>query len=373
MAQLHWHGASKVGLRLILRSDLTFNKQVAAKEGGSGIILQAVLDGELVAVKSPKVGASQPLSKRDFDRFIQESKIAASVRHQNCVALFAACRDPSDPMLVMEWVSGGNLYDVLANNPPPQHVRLRNAREIAGAVDYLHRCRIIHGDLKSLNVLLTSDFSSKVCDFGSASQKLHTSSSISSSPGVSVQNTVPWSSPELLKGERANYQSDMYALGIILWELATCEAPFHDRNPKLLATAIIQGLKLDIPSPLPAGFPPAYFEIIQRCWLEPHLRPSAHDVFKYLIAIDPSSRPSAPLLLFPADHAILHASLLECIQPAMPASTIVDNMLKKMISQAEMMFRTSHEVQDACSRCSLLPLEAQSLIVWAFPLVYCKL
>jgi serine/threonine protein kinase len=122
--------ASTIGLRLIQRCDFKFNSQVAPKEGGSGVVSQATLDGELVAVKTPKrVGLS--LSKRDNDNFIKESQIAASVRHQNCVALFAACRDASDPMLVMEWVGGGNLYDILADdNPPPSHVRLKNAREI---------------------------------------------------------------------------------------------------------------------------------------------------------------------------------------------------------------------------------------------------
>jgi serine/threonine protein kinase len=365
-AQIHnhsSHGASNVGLRLVQRNDLRFNPQVAPQEGGSGVVHQAILDGELVAVKAPKVGGT--LAKRDYERFIQEAKISASVRHQNCVTLFAACRDPSDPMLVMEWVGGGNLYNALANNPPPPHVRLKIAREIAGAVDYLHRCRITHGDLKSLNVLLTSEYSAKVCDFGSATQKLHTTSSIGSSkpPVASIQSTVPWSSPEILDCQPANYQSDMYALGIILWELATCEAPFYNQKPNLLATLITRGLKLDIPSPLPAGFPPAFFEMMQRCWAEPQLRPAAHDLLEYLIKIDPTSRPSAPLLLFPAGHAVLHASLFDCIRPAMPATPTVDNMLKIMISQAEQMCATSFQVQSMCAHCGLVPLEAQALIV----------
>lgn len=350
-------GYSNIGLRLILRSDLMINHQISAKEGGSGVVQQAMFNGDKVAVKSPKGGGS--LSKRDYDRFIEESKIASSVRHQNCVALLGACQDPSDPMLVMEWVAGGNLYDALANNPPAPYVRLKIAREIAAAVDYLHRCRIIHGDMKSLNVLLTSDFSAKVCDFGSAIQKLQFSSIISTSSPV--QRTVPWSAPELLTGGRATPQSDMYAVGVIFWELATCEAPFHDRNPNLLSTAIIQGLKLDIPNPLPAGFPPAFFEMIQRCWSEPNQRPSAHDFLAFLIKIDPTSRPSVPLLLFPENHVVLHASLLDCIRPGMPRS--LDGMLSIMVSQAEKKYRESSEVQSICSEYGLNPMEAHALTV----------
>jgi hypothetical protein len=153
----------------------------------------------------------------------------------------------------------------------------------------------------------------------------------------------------------------MYAVGVIFWELATCEAPFHDRNPNLLSTAIIQGLKLHIPNPLPAGFPPAFFEMMQRCWADPNQRPSAQEFLAFLIKIDPTSRPSVPLLLFPEDHVVPHASLLDCIRPGMPTS--LDGMLSIMVSQAEKKYRESIDIQSICSEYGLVPIEAHALTV----------
>ena len=84
---------------------------------------------------------------------------------------------------------------------------------------------------------------------------------------------------------------------------------------------------------------------------------------EYLITIDPTSRPSAPLVLFPAGHALLHASLFDCIRPALPATPTVDNMLRIIIGQAEQMCTTSLQVQGICAQFGLAPLEAQALIV----------
>ncbi len=133
----------------------------------------------------------------------EELTINASVRHPNCVVVVAACEDRSDPIYVMEWMSGGSLHEALGKLPPPPlHVRLRNAREIASAVDYLHRRFITHGDLKSLNVMLTSDLIAKICDFGAAIQRLNSAVSMVSSP--SAQGTIQWSAPELFQAVSAN-------------------------------------------------------------------------------------------------------------------------------------------------------------------------
>ncbi len=137
----------------------------------------------LVAVKTP---LQCSLTERDFNKFIDELTISASVRHPNCVAVLAACHGRTYPMYAMERMSGGSLHDVLGKAPPPMHVRLRNAREIASAVEYLHQRFITHGDLKSLNVMLTSDLIAKVCNFGAAIQRLTSATSMKSSRGAQV-------------------------------------------------------------------------------------------------------------------------------------------------------------------------------------------
>ena len=353
---------SKIGLKIIQRKHVQFTDGFPSQSGAHGCVQQGLLDGMLVAVKTP---LQCSLTERDFKKFVDELTISASVRHPNCVAVVAACQDRADPMYVMEWMSGGSLHEMLGKEtPPPMHVRLRNAREIASAVEYLHQRLITHGDLKSLNIMLTSDLVAKVCDFGAAIQRLNSAMSMKSSHGA--RGTIQWSAPELLLGASANSFSDMYALGVILWELAFCDAPFQSVNQSILMSLIEKGLTPDIPSTLPpcaAAFPPGFFVVMQRCWAkDPKQRPTASEVHRLLVSIDPSARPSAPLLHFPLNHPFPTASLLDCVRRAMP--TAAEAMLLNMMRQADDMFRSNtQDIQGVCAQYGLLPVEAHALTV----------
>jgi serine/threonine protein kinase len=117
---------AKLGLKMIQRSDLKINAGFPTRSGAHGSVQQGLLDGMLVAVKTP---LQCSLTERDFKKFIDELTISASVRHPNCVVVVAACRDRADPMYVMEWMSGGSLHEMLGRvPPPPMHVRVRYAR-----------------------------------------------------------------------------------------------------------------------------------------------------------------------------------------------------------------------------------------------------
>jgi serine/threonine protein kinase len=354
-------------LEFVHRRDIIINKDVEAKVGGSGKVEQGVWinktgQKKVVAVKSPKDPLD--LSEKDFQKFQLESSIMASVKNSHCVALLAAGEDFKDPMMVMEWMDGGDLKQELGKlKPPPGHARLRIAREIVSAVDYLHKRGIIHSDLKSLNVMLTSDLVAKICDFGSAMQKLNSSVSLKSS-SQSGGSTVRWSAPELLQANRANKQTDVYALGIIMWELSMCEVPFSDvSNEQILISAILKGKKPDIPDPLPScacTFPPKYFQIMKNCWNQPEQRPTASELLAALKSIDPTARPAAPLLLYPPMHTHPSGSLFDCIPKHLPANK--NNVWAKMVADAEKKSKTP-EVVALCNAHGLSPLEAQSLTV----------
>ncbi len=352
---------SNTGLKIIQRRDVQLSTGFPSQSGAHGCVQQGLLDGMLVAVKSP---LQCSLTEKNFRKFIDELTISASVRHPNCVVVVAACQDRSDPMYVMEWMSGGSLHEMLGKDtPPPMHVRLRIAREIASAVEYLHQRYITHGDLKSLNVMLTSDLIAKVCDFGAAIQRLNSAISMSSN---SAQSTVQWSAPELFQGASPNPSSDMYALGVIFWELAFCDVPFLSINQSILMSRIKDGLTPEIPNPLPpcaAGFPSVFFDTMQRCWAkDPKQRPSASEVHRLLVSIDPSARPSAPLVHYLLSSPFPTSSLLDCIRPAMPS--FAETMLVRMMSQADSMFRANTQnIQGICAQYGLLPIEANAVTV----------
>lgn len=361
----------KFGFKLIHRCDVAFTAGVPEKIGGHGVVKQAVLDGEIVAVKCPKDQCS--LTEREFKKFVEELHVMASVCHPNCVMLRAACKDRNNPMYVMEWVGGGSLHEALGKEEPlPCHVRLKIAREITSAVDYLHKCKIVHGDLKSLNVLLTPDYIAKICDFGSAIQTFNsTVNTKSGSTNLHFSTTVQWSSPELLRTGVANEMTDMYALGVIFWELATCEVPFRNKAPALLMSLIMNGLTPEIPHPLPdtaVGLPPLFFQVMLQCFrTDPALRPDAHTVHQMLISIDPTARPSAPLLICPPGHPVPKGSLLECVRHAMPPS--LDCVVVRMMAFAEDLFKRSpraKEIQSFCAMYSIWDIEAYTLMVRLF-------
>ena len=346
MAHAHAsHGSSGIGIRLIQRSHVHLNPAVKPKPGGTAIVHQAIFDGEVVAVKIPREACC--LTEKQFKEFVRELAVMANVKHPHCVMLLAACEDRADPLLVMEWMCGGNLFEALGkdDSPLPWHVRLRIAREIASAIEYLHRCKISHGDLKSMNVLLTSDFISKIGDFGAAIQRLSTTMTMGSKTDASAtlqyvppfpqwatvcrtvgntlrRYTLHWSAPEILRGLAANAKTDMYAFGIIMWELLTCKPPFEGVRPDLLRDLIVkEGLRPQVPAAHTSEFPPAFLDVMQQCWhSDAAMRPTAEHVLQILISIDPTARPSAPLMLFPIGHPAPRASVP--LPPAPPTALL---------------------------------------------------
>jgi serine/threonine protein kinase len=368
MSQAHAsHGASKIGLRLIQRDEVQLNPAVKKKPGGFADVHQGIFDGEVVAVKIPKDTCS--LTEKQFKEFIRELTVMANVKHPHCVMLLAACQNRNDPLLVIEWMCGGNLFEALGRDDPhslPWHVRLRIAREIASAIEYLHRCKIAHGDLKSMNVLLTSDLVSKICDFGAAIQRLASTASLGSKTdtAATLQFTLHYSAPELLRGSAANSKTDMYAFGIIMWELLTCKVPFEGVNAALLRDLIVkEGLRPQVDDTQTSEFPPAFFDVMKLCWhTDPAMRPTAENVHQMLISIDPSARPSAPLVLYPVGHPAPRGSVLDCLRQAMPSSA-AESMLSQMMDWADRMFKSDVEVQSVCAKYSISLAEAHSIMV----------
>ena len=144
--------------------------------------MRAFYNGTEAAVKRPRIKVT--LNPRDLKKFTMEVTTMckastpphlpsydcsclqlAQVNHPHCVQIFSASLKASDPFIVMEWMSGGSWFDVLGQDPPPPaYQRIRAARETISALAYLHHALIgiVHGDIKSLNVLRARDGSSKV-------------------------------------------------------------------------------------------------------------------------------------------------------------------------------------------------------------------
>ena len=242
-------------------------------QGGMATIFRAH-DAQLgrdVAVK-----ILRPEYGRDPDflaRFREEARSAASLSHPGIVSVHDYGQDTSGPYIVMELVDGQDLASIIKDNgalAPRQAARI--AAEVAKALHAAHTRGIVHRDVKSSNILIARDGRVKVADFGIARAVAEAQLTL---PGTTM-GSVHYFSPEQARGETATAASDVYALGIVLFEMLTGERPFKGDGAAAVAVARLTG-----PPPRPIDvrptIPPALDAVVQRAMaLEPERRfPSA--------------------------------------------------------------------------------------------------
>ncbi|HWC32037.1 MAG TPA: protein kinase, partial [Actinomycetota bacterium] len=201
--------------------------------GGMGEVYRAhdaVLDRE-VAIK---VLHSSLASDAGFiDRFRREARAAAMLGHPNIVAVHDWGATEGTYFMVMEFVRGHSLRSILARTgrlAPAQAADV--TMQILSALDHAHDRGIVHRDIKPENVLVTLDGTVKVADFGLA--RALAESAVTHAPGT-VTGTVQYLAPEQVQGDPADPRTDLYALGIVLFELLTGRVPFTGETSVAIA------------------------------------------------------------------------------------------------------------------------------------------
>ena len=168
-----------------------------------------------------------------FERFRREAKAAASLSHPNMVTVYDSGEDDETPYIAMEHVPGGTLKNRLQDRGTlPSRVAAGVTFEVANALAAAHEKGIVHRDIKPDNVLVTDQGHAKVGDFGIA--RAATATAITKTD--LILGSVRYLSPEQAKGEEVGPSSDLYSLGIVLYEMLTGRVPFDEENP--IATAM---------------------------------------------------------------------------------------------------------------------------------------
>jgi serine/threonine-protein kinase len=167
------------------------------------------------------------------ERFRREAKAAASLSHPNMVTVYDSGEDDETPFIAMEHVPGGTLKNRLQQRGAlPSRVAAGVTFEVANALAAAHEQGIVHRDIKPDNVLVTDQGHAKVGDFGIA--RAATATAITKTD--LILGSVRYLSPEQAKGEEVGPSSDLYSLGIVLYEMLTGRVPFDEENP--IATAM---------------------------------------------------------------------------------------------------------------------------------------
>ncbi len=200
--------------------------------GGMGTVFLASRDDEeftrQVAIKLVTAGSR---AARDPWRFYRERQILAHLEHPNIARLYDGGRTgEGQPYLVLEYVDGEPIDDYCERAEASLEERIRLVREVCSAVDYAHRNLVVHRDLKPSNILVDRDGRPKLLDFGIA--KLISPEGTDRGLRTTVENhsplTLSHASPEQIAGESITTASDVYCLGIVLYELLTGLHPFDD-------------------------------------------------------------------------------------------------------------------------------------------------
>jgi len=214
--------------------------QILERIGGGGMAVvykaRCTLLNRIVAVK---VLRHQYSVDEDFvRRFRREAQAAASLSHPNIVNIYDVGQDKDIYFIVMEYVEGETLKDLIEREAPLEPARAVNiVRQIANALYHAHYNKIIHRDIKPHNVLISNDGRVKVADFGIARAVTSTTQTF---PPDSIMGSVHYFSPEQAKGKLATEQSDIYSLGIVFYEMLTKTLPYDGDSPVSIALKHLQ-------------------------------------------------------------------------------------------------------------------------------------
>ena len=275
-------------------------------EGGMGVVYRA-RDEFLhrdVAIKVVAEGRVGNQSTREH--LLHEARASSGLSHPNICTIHEVGEMNGELYIVMELIEGKALSMLIGTTGLPVDSILRYGVQIAGALAHSHGRSIVHRDLKSSNVVITPEGMVKILDFGLARRLLRevhgeaTETIGDLDSPAQVAGTLPYMAPEVLRGEEADQRSDLWALGVMLYETAAGHLPFQGRTTFELSSAIMH----ELPSPLPPRIPPGLWAIIQRCLVkEPAQRyQGAGEVLAALEAIqsatistpEPAADPKGP-------------------------------------------------------------------------------
>lgn len=203
-------------------------------DGGMAIVYKAKdrLLKRFIAVKILKPEFVQDI--KFVENFRKESHAAASLSHPNIVSIYDVGQEGNINYIVMELVSGKTLNELIKEEAPMDYRKAADiAKQVAAGLSAAHKKGIVHRDVKPHNILMTEDGIAKITDFGIA--KAVTNTTIVDSGKDNVMGSVHYFSPEQAKGANVDEKSDIYSLGIVLYEMLTGKVPFDGDNPVTIA------------------------------------------------------------------------------------------------------------------------------------------
>ena len=236
-------------------------------EGGMGVVYRA-RDEQLARDVAVKVLTTEHVGDPTARaRLLREARSAAALNHPHICNVYEVGEDDGQAYIAMELVEGRALSDVLAAGPLSPADVTRYGTQLADALAHAHGRGIVHRDLKSANIVIDTEDRPKILDFGLAKPFRDTSleeatrtAATLTEVGV-VSGTLAYMAPEQLRGVAADARSDIWALGVVLHEMASGARPFRADTGFALSSAILN----EAPAPLPSSVPVELRAVVARC------------------------------------------------------------------------------------------------------------
>jgi len=240
---------------LLSKDQMLGKYQILDRLGAGGFGTVYLAEDKLL---NRRVALKVPHHQQDEQGMLQEPRIMAGLKHPNIVELITVEQKGDTFFMVMEYVDGESLDKLIRRERRLQPARaLEISIDVASAIGFAHTHKILHRDLRPANILLTADGTAKVTDFGTsrllATQDLFARTRIGS---------PPYMAPEHFRG-RAVFQSDIWSLGITMYEMLTGTVPFYDADPVKIAQAFTSQTVVP-PYLRHQGVPKAFSEVVMK-------------------------------------------------------------------------------------------------------------
>lgn len=249
-------------------------------KGGYGYVYEANWNGERVAVKRLML---EKMNQKTLQEFEKEINLHLKLSHPRVIRLYGIIAEAGAAYaMVMVYAAKGSLFSLLDSTKQSEFSwdkRKVIAMDAITGLQYLHQIGIIHRDLKSLNVLIDEYDRAQLADFGLSKVRTETESQSK----FQVEGTIQFLAPELLHGFGAEYdcKTDIYAYGMMLWELATHEIPYGNTKATLVRDFVKEGQREKFPDE--ANIPREYQDLTKLCWAQkPEDRPTVEIIQELL-------------------------------------------------------------------------------------------
>ncbi|KAM3720362.1 Fer-related kinase [Dirofilaria immitis] len=251
-------------------------------QGAFGQVFKGILqDGHTYLTVAVKTYAGQASNKAKRASFLQEAKVMREYRHENLVQFIGIACQKEPLMIIVEFCGGGSLLKYLHKKGAHLGIatRYRFCKEASSGLKYLEEKRCIHRDVAARNCLLTEqDLTLKICDFGLSVKEQQVINS-------EIQLPTKWLSPEAIKSMQFTTKSDVWAFGVLLFEIFTDGSePYNGMSNAQVREKLTDGSKYRMEIPL--DVPPGIIGLIKKCWIEePKQRPTFKEINRTLTKI----------------------------------------------------------------------------------------